>query len=118
MGDRVRNATAGRFERVLTQQLGLDRRQLAMPVDDLRLFTHWRHAASQSAPMVRAAGTVITGHGARRTTRSATLPITTRFQPWRPCVPQMTRFTSLLVAYLRIWSLASPHAAATTIRSL
>lgn len=50
--------------------------------------------------------TVITGHVAPVTTRIATLPMTSRDSPVRPCVPMTMRSVFFVLASRRIWSAA------------
>jgi len=91
-------AVLRRFERALLRELGY---ALTLERDSV-LHATQRYTAGgstrASSPPTPAGGTVRTGHGAVRMTRSATLPITTRPTPVRPWVPSTMRWMPWLLA--------------------
>src|SRR6516162_3048703 len=63
---------------------------------------------SDTCICARGVFTVRTGHGALRTTFSATLPISSRPRPVRPCVPNMIKSHSVSTANCRISAAGFP----------
>ena len=75
-----------------------------------RAFPGGNAACRCTCTLVRSGFTSTTGRCVVSDTFSATLPMTTREIPVRPCVPITMRSTSWRCAYDRIVSIASPSA--------